>query len=215
MDLPSLDGRSAARAILSRLDERGDARLPLIVALTAYAADGDEESIISSGFDGYIAKDGAAEPLLKAAARAVARRDDRDGAAPGLVPAARDGGSGGEEGGERIIDMEGLLDAYMGNREFLTILLRTFVSDGSKRAGDLRRSLAEGDQEGAAQALHSLVNIAGSGRAEIALRRLRAWEASLRQARRPSEASEREALEAFDRALKAAAGFLPGLEDQG
>jgi signal transduction histidine kinase/CheY-like chemotaxis protein len=60
ISMPEMDGRDAARAIRSAEAETG-AHVP-IVALTAHAMDGDEESILASGIDRYMTK-----PLRKSA----------------------------------------------------------------------------------------------------------------------------------------------------
>jgi signal transduction histidine kinase/CheY-like chemotaxis protein len=215
LDLPTLDGRSAARSIASRLHGRGGARPPLIYALSAFAAGGREESSAASDFDGYIAKTGEAGPLLAAAREAVAR----DGAsAPPVAGASAKVSAGalarrsGEEV-EKDIDIEGLLDAYKGNRAFLATLLRTFVSDGAARLAELRRCLAVGDSEGLSRALHSLLNIAGSGRAGIALRRIRAWESAFIEGRSVGIAVQEAAFEAVERAIEAATVLLAELEE--
>jgi signal transduction histidine kinase/ActR/RegA family two-component response regulator len=196
MDLPSLDGRAAARAILSRLAERGAGRRPLVIALTAYAAEDDGESAVASGFDGYIVKNGEPGPLLAAARRASG------------LDAERGGGERPDFAEDKVMDLDGLLESYMGNRGFLRALLEAFVADGSKRVGDLSRSRATGDSEGLSQTLHSLVNIAGSGRAEVALRLLRAWESSLRDGRTVDGTAQDAALQAFEAAVEAASAFL-------
>lgn len=211
INLPVLDGREAARMILSRLAEGGAATRPLVYALTAFAAEGDRKSILASGFDGYIAKTGEAGPLVEVARRAASRRVAPEAGAPGAD--APDGLRADEaeetsHAAERILDIKGLLDAYMGNRDFLETLLRAFVSDGRKRVGEIRELVASGDEASLAGALHSLVNIAGSGRAEIALGRLRAWESALREGRPSGKALQRAALEAADRAIEAAAAYL-------
>lgn len=59
ISMPEMDGREAARAI--RLLEQGRKQTP-IVALTAHAIDGDEQTILQAGIDRYLTK-----PLKKAA----------------------------------------------------------------------------------------------------------------------------------------------------
>lgn len=61
ISMPEMDGREAARAIRAEEAARGGPRVP-IVALTAHAMDGDEDSILAAGIDHYLTK-----PLKKAA----------------------------------------------------------------------------------------------------------------------------------------------------
>lgn len=51
--MPEMDGRDAARAI-RRLE--GDQRHVPIIALTAHAMEGDEQSILAAGIDRYLTK---------------------------------------------------------------------------------------------------------------------------------------------------------------
>ena len=60
ISMPEMDGRDAARAI--RAAEQGTGAHVPIVALTAHAMDGDQESILAAGIDEYMTK-----PLRKSA----------------------------------------------------------------------------------------------------------------------------------------------------
>ncbi len=207
IDLPILDGRSAARAILDRPADRGKRR-PLVFAFTAYASAGEIEAFEAEGFDGHVAKNGEAGPLLDAVKRAYYRdsgagRPFEASAGPrraSLAPAGR-----AKDG---ILDIEGLLAAYQGNREFLKTLLRTFVSDGRQRVVEMRRCLGGGEGVVLERALHSLVNICGSGRAARALELLRGWESSLREGRAPPEPDALAALAEVELAILAAEAYL-------
>jgi CheY-like chemotaxis protein len=75
--MPLLDGYAVARKI------RGDpglAQLP-ILAITAYAMQGDREKILNSGFDGYVSKPINAVALVEEIKRLLDKLDDRN--APG------------------------------------------------------------------------------------------------------------------------------------
>jgi CheY-like chemotaxis protein len=67
MDLrmPEMDGLEATRIIRQRWADNG----PKIIAITAYALEGDREKCLEAGMDGYIAKPMQKEDLAKALAK--------------------------------------------------------------------------------------------------------------------------------------------------
>jgi CheY-like chemotaxis protein len=75
--MPLLDGYAVARKIRS---DPGLAKLP-ILAITAYAMQGDREKILDSGFDGYVSKPINAVALAEELERLLHVLDDRN--APG------------------------------------------------------------------------------------------------------------------------------------
>lgn len=77
ISMPEMDGREAAAAI--RALEGGQAHVP-IVALTAHAMDGDQESILAAGIDRYMTK-----PLRKQAITQALAEFCPDGALPILI----------------------------------------------------------------------------------------------------------------------------------
>ena len=74
--MPELDGLEATRRI-RRLDRSGFAQ-PWIIAMTAYAMQGDREVCLAAGMDDYVSK-----PIQCAGLRAALER----GAAAALAPA--------------------------------------------------------------------------------------------------------------------------------
>lgn len=70
--MPILDGFAVIRAI------RGNPRLsPLpVLAVTAYAMQGDRERVLSSGFDGYLSKPINAKLLAEEIERLLNKRED-------------------------------------------------------------------------------------------------------------------------------------------
>ena len=70
VQMPVLDGVEATRAI--RRGEAGDgARNVPIIALTAYAMDGDKETFLAAGMNGYLAKPLEIEDFIREAGRVV------------------------------------------------------------------------------------------------------------------------------------------------
>jgi two-component system cell cycle response regulator DivK len=72
--MPVLDGFAVVRKI--RENPRF-ASLP-VVAVTAYAMQGDREKILSSGFDGYLSKPVNARALAEELERLFGKREDRN-----------------------------------------------------------------------------------------------------------------------------------------
>jgi two-component system cell cycle response regulator DivK len=72
--MPVLDGFAVVRAIREspRL-----AALP-VLAVTAYAMQGDRERVLNSGFDGYLSKPINAKSLAEELERLLSKRDDRN-----------------------------------------------------------------------------------------------------------------------------------------
>lgn len=82
LHLPEMDGFTATRIIKS--DERNK-EIP-ILALTASAMKGDEEKILSRGFDGYVAKPIEVKKLLEVISASLNAK--KEGAKPAAQPSA-------------------------------------------------------------------------------------------------------------------------------
>jgi CheY-like chemotaxis protein len=74
IDMPVLDGYAVARKIR---ENPGLTPLP-ILAITAYAMQGDREKILHSGFDGYLSKPVNAHALADELDRLLHIREDRN-----------------------------------------------------------------------------------------------------------------------------------------
>jgi CheY-like chemotaxis protein len=83
--MPVLDGYAVARKIR---ENPGLAQLP-ILAITAYAMQGDREKILHSGFDGYLSKPLNARALAQELDRVLSRQGKQE------VPADQASGSKG------------------------------------------------------------------------------------------------------------------------
>ncbi|OGP24276.1 MAG: hypothetical protein A2X93_08080 [Deltaproteobacteria bacterium GWC2_56_8] len=72
LHLPEMDGITATRII--KADEKN--RSIPVLALTASAMKGEEDKILSKGFDGYVAKPIEVKKLLEAITVSLAKKND-------------------------------------------------------------------------------------------------------------------------------------------
>jgi CheY-like chemotaxis protein len=72
--MPVLDGFAVVRKIR---ENPGLATLP-VLAVTAYAMQGDRENVLNSGFDGYLSKPINARALAEELERLLHKREDRN-----------------------------------------------------------------------------------------------------------------------------------------
>jgi len=87
ISMPVLDGYAVARKV-----RENPALAPLsILAITAYAMQGDREKILNSGFDGYLSKPVNASALTDELERLLCKREDRN-TAPNQSPEGKASG---------------------------------------------------------------------------------------------------------------------------
>lgn len=80
IEMPEMDGLEATKAIRER--EKTEGKHVPIVAMTAYAMEGDKERFLKSGMDGYLAKPINSADLLEAIQRVAERLEERDESLP-------------------------------------------------------------------------------------------------------------------------------------
>ena len=162
VQMPEMDGLEAAAAI-RRLEARtGRPRTP-IVAMTAYAVQGDRDRCLAAGMDDYLAKPidaGALERILRT--RACGQK----------TPA-----------GEKRLPEEGsLLEGFGNDFGFFREVVEVFLEDHPRQVALLREAAGRGDAASFRRAAHSLKGMLRGFRftaaAEKAERLERAGEAS-------------------------------------
>jgi signal transduction histidine kinase/CheY-like chemotaxis protein/HPt (histidine-containing phosphotransfer) domain-containing protein len=143
--MPVMDGFDATRAI--RASERGTDRHLPIVALTAYAMQGDRERCLAAGMDEYLTK-----PMRPPEVRAVLDRIARAEPSPAPVAPSRTESLA-------VLDVDALLERVDSDPELLSSLVELFVADAPRLLGDLRRSAAARSPKDVSFAAHALKGV--------------------------------------------------------
>ena len=138
VQMPHLNGLEATRAI--RVDEQGSERHIPIIAMTAHAIKGDRERCLDAGMDEYVSKPIDSDKLFNAIEKLTAEPD-----APGT---AKDHAP--------LMDKDMLLKAFDGDREFLTDVVKVFLSDYPNLLENIRLASAENNSDALMRAAHSL-----------------------------------------------------------
>ena len=172
ISLPGIDGIEATERIRAHTDP-AIRSLP-VIAMSAHVFDNEVAQHLQSGMDAFIGKpiapDALAETIAGVLRRAPGGRDAESG---GRAPGGRDAavaGRAGDGGGEMpVIDPAVLVqDRAMLGAKRGTLMVETFVETAPVQIDGIRRALAEGRAERAADLAHALRGAAGS----LGLRRL-------------------------------------------
>ena len=162
VQMPEMDGIEATRRI------RGDARtaaLP-IIAMTANAMSGDEQSFLAAGMSDYVAKPIERNALLEALRRQVGRTQAR--AAPERASAVE-----APPSALAGVDVQAACERLGVSRETLDRLLGRFAEGLPRGLADLAAAVAARDHDAVRLQAHSLSGSAGT----LAVERLR-WAAA-------------------------------------
>lgn len=155
VQMPELDGMAATRLIRER--EQGTDRHVPIIAVTAYALQGDRERCLAAGMDGYLSKPLRGEALHRAITEVVfptaglplapvpVQEPVAAGVAAAVAPAAR-----------AVLDREALLNRVSGEHKRLRKLIDLFAQERPKMWTALKEALARGDATALQRAAHTL-----------------------------------------------------------
>ncbi len=135
VQMPELDGFETTIRIREK-EESTRTHIP-IIAMTAYAMDGDREKCIAAGMDDYIAKPIKAEQLydkIENLLQAKIRNTDVESTPVNLLETMR------------IVD---------GDKKLLEELVMIFVNDCPKRLKEIREAIENGDPRGLELSAHS------------------------------------------------------------
>jgi CheY-like chemotaxis protein/HPt (histidine-containing phosphotransfer) domain-containing protein len=160
VQMPEMDGFEATRQI--RKQEAGSAsqgHMP-IIAMTAYATEGDRERCLEAGMDDYVSKPISASKLFKAI--------------EALVPAAPEEEASGSEDpaadGKKPVSLnaDGLIRSFENDQELFQELVEIFLNDSPQMLNTLRDSLKSTDAKTFKRTAHSLKGMLRNFQAESA-----------------------------------------------
>jgi len=142
VQMPELDGLEATAAI--RAQEKGTGRHVPILAMTAYAMNGDREKCLAAGMDGYVAKPARRRELL----------DALDAVLPNATPSTSE--SDGPPAAGENTEWSEALAGVGGDSQLLAKLAGIFLDEYPKELAVIRSTINEGDSDGLLLAAHSL-----------------------------------------------------------
>jgi PAS domain S-box-containing protein len=154
VQMPEMDGLEAARQINRRWPQGGRPRL---IAMTAYALEGDREWCLAAGMEDYITKPVNIEELVESLERAAPAPPRSPQSAAPAAPADRPGvGSAAGSGAGPTVDAAALnsLVAVMGSE--VADVLDVFFENAAKLMREIRGAAETGDAALLKSAAHSL-----------------------------------------------------------
>ena len=154
VQMPGMDGFEATREIRKREAQSGG-RIP-IIAMTAYATEGDRERCLEAGMDSYVSKPISATKLFKAIAALVpsASEDDTD--------PANDGQKSG------TLDHDRIIKSFENDHHLFEELVEIFINDYPQMLNTLRSTLESSDAKTLARTAHSLKGMLRNFQADAA-----------------------------------------------
>jgi CheY-like chemotaxis protein len=158
VQMPVLGGLEATAKIRER-ERSGESHIP-IIALTAHAMDGDRESCLAAGMDGYLSKPMRADQLF-AAIDAVVDNVSRESIVDSFAPVGSNGNRNAASR-EEVLDYDGLVLSLGGDHELARSLVTVLVSDASQRLATIRAGVATCDSAAVEGAAHTLKGAAAT-----------------------------------------------------
>ncbi|MGW8303491.1 MAG: response regulator, partial [Desulfobacterales bacterium] len=160
VQMPEMDGFEATRQIRKREAASGsDGHMP-IIAMTAYATEGDRERCLEAGMDDYVSKPISASKLFKAIAALVPPAPEED--APGSEDPAADGKQ------SVALNADGLIRSFENDQDLFQELVEIFLNDSPQMLNTLRESLKSTDAKTFKRTAHSLKGMLRNFQAESA-----------------------------------------------
>jgi len=155
VQMPEMDGFEATREIRKR--EAGSGGHMPIIAMTAYATEGDRERCLEAGMDDYVSKPISASKLFQTI--------------DALVPPAP-----GEESADRATDEQKsdslngaeLIRSFANDQHLFEELVDIFINDYPQMLSSLRRSLQRTDAKTLSRTAHSLKGMLRNFQADAA-----------------------------------------------
>jgi signal transduction histidine kinase/CheY-like chemotaxis protein/HPt (histidine-containing phosphotransfer) domain-containing protein len=144
MQMPELDGYQATREI--RAQEQGGLRRTPIVAMTAYALQGDRDKCLAAGADAYLAKPARPAEILALLEQLLPTADVTQATAgPHQVPEAPEPSP--EPDALLVFDVEDLIGRLGGRSEMVARFVELFCGVTTGYLAALRDAVEQGDLE--------------------------------------------------------------------
>jgi len=154
VQMPIMDGLEATRILREREKTSGQ-HVP-IVAMTAYAMQGDREKCLEAGMDGYVPKPIHAQELFETI-EDLFQKKDTDTVSESR-PAPRN----------QILNKTEILERVGGDETLLKEIVALFLEDHPRLVSDIRMAIREGDAQRLEKAAHALKGSVGNFASESA-----------------------------------------------
>ena len=151
VQMPEMDGFEATREI-RKLEKQSGGHIP-IIAMTAYATEGDRERCLAAGMDDYVSKPISAAKLFKAIEVLMAPEESAQ---------STDGQKGVS------LNKDGLIKSFENDHSLLKELVEIFINDYPQMLTTLRKSLEATDAKTFSRTAHSLKGMLRNFQAEAA-----------------------------------------------
>ena len=151
VQMPEMDGFEATREI-RKLEAQKGGHIP-IIAMTAYATEGDRERCLAAGMDDYVSKPISAGKLFKTIETLIPPDDT-------VQPSDEKKGCS--------LNADGLIKSFENDHNLFKELVEIFVNDYPQMLTTLRKSLKTTDAKTLSRTAHSLKGMLRNFQAEIA-----------------------------------------------
>jgi CheY-like chemotaxis protein len=160
VQMPEMDGFEATRQIRKQEAGSGSHGHIPIIAMTAYATEGDRERCLEAGMDDYVSKPISASKLFQAIEALV-------------PPAPEEEASGSEDpaaDGHKSVSLntDGLIKSFENDQDLFQELVEIFLNDSPQMISALRDSLKSTDAKTFKRTAHSLKGMLRNFQAESA-----------------------------------------------
>jgi PAS domain S-box-containing protein len=158
VQMPEMDGFEATREI-RKLEADSDSHMP-IIAMTAYATEGDRERCLEAGMDDYVSKPISASKLFQAIEALVPPEPEEEARAS----------AGSAADGQKSVSLntDGLIRSFENDRQLFQELVEIFLNDFPQMLNTLRDSLMNADANTFKRTAHSLKGMLRNFQAESA-----------------------------------------------
>ncbi|MBW2432730.1 MAG: response regulator [Deltaproteobacteria bacterium] len=154
VQMPEMDGFEATREI-RKIEARSGGRIP-IIAMTAYATEGDRERCLEAGMDSYVSKPISAAKLFKAIEALVPSTPEEEYELP-------------EDGQKSTnFELDGLIKSFENDHDLFKELVDIFINDYPQMLETLRDTLKSSDAKTLTRTAHSLKGMLRNFQAENA-----------------------------------------------